>query len=122
MQVEWTSYSSPLGVLTVVECEAGPLVVEYPNRAVTIKWAVRLRAAVPELHIAQGSCRRDHGLAGRILRRISQASCLSRPPEALVRSLTSPDRRLQGTAKNSLSAKPVRMMMLRGQPGFIPAK
>ena len=57
MHVEWTSYSSPIGVLTVVECEAGPLVVEYPNRAVTIKWAVRLRAAVPELHIAQGGCR-----------------------------------------------------------------
>jgi AraC family transcriptional regulator, regulatory protein of adaptative response / methylated-DNA-[protein]-cysteine methyltransferase len=57
MRVEWTSYSSPIGALTVVECEAGPLVIEYPNRAVTIKWAVRLRAAVPELHIAQGSCR-----------------------------------------------------------------
>jgi hypothetical protein len=53
MRVEWTSYSSPIGALTVVECEAGPLVIEYPNRAVTIKWAVRLRAAVPELHIAQ---------------------------------------------------------------------
>ena len=57
MRVEWTSYGSPVGVLTVVECEAGPLVIEYPSRAVTIKWAVRLRAAVPELHIAQGSCR-----------------------------------------------------------------
>ncbi|HYF38626.1 MAG TPA: methylated-DNA--[protein]-cysteine S-methyltransferase [Gemmatimonadales bacterium] len=57
MRVEWTSYNSPIGVLTVVECESGPLVVEYPNRAVTIKWAVRLRAAVPELHISQGSCR-----------------------------------------------------------------
>jgi O-6-methylguanine DNA methyltransferase len=57
MRVEWTSYSSPIGPLTVVECEAGPLVIEYPSRAVTIKWAVRLRAAVPELHMAQGSCR-----------------------------------------------------------------
>jgi O-6-methylguanine DNA methyltransferase len=57
MRVEWTSYDSPVGILTLVECEAGPLVIEYPNRAVTIKWAVRLRAAVPELHIAQGSCR-----------------------------------------------------------------
>lgn len=57
MRVEWTSYSSPIGALTVVECEAGPLVIEYPSRAVTIKWAVRLRAAVPELHIAQGTCR-----------------------------------------------------------------
>ncbi|HWN20163.1 MAG TPA: methylated-DNA--[protein]-cysteine S-methyltransferase [Gemmatimonadales bacterium] len=57
MRVEWTSYSSPIGALTVVECEAGPLVIEYPTRAVTIKWAVRLRAAIPELHISQGSCR-----------------------------------------------------------------
>ena len=56
MRVEWTSYSSPIGALTVVECEAGPLVIEFPSRAVAIKWAVRLRAAVPELHIAQGSC------------------------------------------------------------------
>jgi O-6-methylguanine DNA methyltransferase len=61
MRVEWTSYGSPVGVLTVVECEAGPLVIEYPSRAVTIKWAVRLRAAVPELHIAQGSCRLTTG-------------------------------------------------------------
>ena len=57
MQVEWTSYNSPIGALTVVECEAGPLAVEFPHRAMTIKWAVRLRAAVPELHIAQGTCR-----------------------------------------------------------------
>ena len=57
MRVEWTSYNSPIGALTVVECEAGPLVIEFPSRAVTIKWAVRLRAAVPELHIAQGTCR-----------------------------------------------------------------
>ena len=57
MHVEWTSYSSPIGALTVVECEAGPLVVEFPHRATTIKWAVRLRSAVPELHIGQGPCR-----------------------------------------------------------------
>jgi O-6-methylguanine DNA methyltransferase len=61
MHVEWTSYSSPVGALTVVECEAGPLVVEFPHRAVTVKWAVRLRAAVPELHIAQGPCRTTVG-------------------------------------------------------------
>src|SRR5687768_3738880 len=54
MRVEWTSYSSPIGALTVVECEAGPLVVEFPHRATTIKWAVRLRSAVPELHLGQG--------------------------------------------------------------------
>lgn len=57
MQVEWTAYNSPIGALTVVECEAGPLVVEFPHRTGTVKWAVRLRAAVPELHISQGPCR-----------------------------------------------------------------
>jgi O-6-methylguanine DNA methyltransferase len=61
MRVEWTSYNSPLGALTVVECEAGPLVVEFPTRALTIKWAVRLRAAVPELHIGQGPCLQTTG-------------------------------------------------------------
>src|SRR5690349_23148631 len=56
MHVEWTTYGSPVGALTVVECEAGPLVVEFPHRAATVKWAVRLRSAIPELHIGQGPC------------------------------------------------------------------
>ena len=70
MHVEWTSYDSPVGALTVVECEAGPLAVEFPHRATSIKWAVRLRAAVPELHIAQGPLPDHRGLARRILRRL----------------------------------------------------
>ena len=57
MHVEWTTYASPIGALTVVECEAGPLVVEFPHRAASVKWAVRLRSAIPELHIGQGPCR-----------------------------------------------------------------
>jgi O-6-methylguanine DNA methyltransferase len=57
MHVEWTTYNSPIGGLTIVECEAGPLVIEFPDRAGAIRWAVRLRSAVPELHLAQGSCR-----------------------------------------------------------------
>jgi len=61
MRVEWTSYNSPIGPLTVVECEAGPLVVEFPTRALSVKWAVRLRAAVPELHIGQGTCPQTTG-------------------------------------------------------------
>ena len=61
MRVEWTSYNSPIGALTVVECEAGPLVVEFPTPGATVKWAVRLRAAVPELHISQGPCSRTTG-------------------------------------------------------------
>lgn len=56
MRVEWTTYNSPVGALTLVECEAGPLVIEFPHRASMVKWAVRLRSAVPELHIGQGPC------------------------------------------------------------------
>ena len=78
MRVEWTSYSSPIGALTVVECEAGPLVIEFPNRAVTIKWAVRLRAAVPELHIAQGSCRITTAWLDDYFMRVTPALPLSR--------------------------------------------
>ena len=39
MHVEWTTYGSPVGALTLVECEAGPLVVEFPHRATSVKWA-----------------------------------------------------------------------------------
>ncbi len=56
MRVEWTSYASPIGVLTVIECEDGPLAVEFPHRADRIRWSVKLRATVPELHIVQGPC------------------------------------------------------------------
>ena len=61
MRVEWTSYASPIGALTVIECGQGPLAVEFPHRADRMRWTVRLRAAVPELHIVQGSCSRTTG-------------------------------------------------------------
>ena len=56
MRVQWTSYASPIGPLVVVECDAGPLAVEFPHRAGRIRWAVRFRAPLPELHITQGAC------------------------------------------------------------------
>ena len=37
MRVEWTSYTSPVGPLTVVESAAGPLVVDYPARAAAVR-------------------------------------------------------------------------------------
>jgi methylated-DNA-[protein]-cysteine S-methyltransferase len=61
MRVEWTSYPSPISSLTVIECDEGPLAVEFPHRADRIRWTVRLRAAVPELHIVQGPCRATTG-------------------------------------------------------------
>jgi methylated-DNA-[protein]-cysteine S-methyltransferase len=62
VRVEWTSYASPIGALTVIECAQGPLAVEFPHRADRMRWTVRLRAAVPELHIIQGPCSRTAGL------------------------------------------------------------
>jgi methylated-DNA-[protein]-cysteine S-methyltransferase len=56
VRVQWTSYQSPIGALVVVECDAGPLAVEFPHRAGQIRWAVRFRSALPELHITQGTC------------------------------------------------------------------
>jgi O-6-methylguanine DNA methyltransferase len=56
MRVEWTSYTSPIGTLTAIACDEGPLAVEFPHRADRIRWSVKLRAAVPELHIVQGPC------------------------------------------------------------------
>lgn len=61
MRVEWTTYASPIGALTVIECAEGPLAVEFPHRANRIRWTVRLRATVPELHIIQGPCSRTTG-------------------------------------------------------------
>lgn len=58
VRVEWTTYASPIGALTVIECAEGPLAVEFPHRANRIRWTVRLRATVPELHIIHGLCSR----------------------------------------------------------------
>ena len=100
MRVEWTSYSSPIGALTVVECEAGPLVVEFPHRATTIKWAVRLRSAVPELHLGQGPCRATTTWLDEYFAGSARAFPLPRSPEALVRSLPGAGGGLQDPAED----------------------
>ncbi len=58
MQAEWDTYQSPIGTLTIVECEAGPLVVEFPARTPRIQWALRFRASLPAVSVARGSCPR----------------------------------------------------------------
>ena len=64
MHVEWTSYSSPVGALTVVECEAGPLVVEFPHRAAHGQMGGAACARpFPSSTSRQGPCRATDGLA-----------------------------------------------------------
>lgn len=59
MRVEWGTYQSPIGQLTLVECDEGPLIVEFPARTPRIRWAVRLRGTLPRLHIEPGPCDRS---------------------------------------------------------------
>ena len=73
MQVEWNTYASPIGPLAVVECDAGPLTVEFGTRASRIPWAVRFRSGLPEIVSSQGPCRQtrrllDSYFAGRAIR------------------------------------------------------
>ena len=56
MDVQWTAYNSPVGVLTLVECAAGPLVVEFASRVADLRWAERLRARRPAVRIGVGPC------------------------------------------------------------------
>ena len=56
MQVEWDTYQSPIGPLTIVESADGPLVVEFPPRTPRIQWAVRTRGTLPELRVEAGPC------------------------------------------------------------------
>lgn len=56
LRVQWTSYRSPVGPLTVVECPDGPLVIEFAPRAAQLHWANILRARDPRVRVTVGSC------------------------------------------------------------------
>lgn len=58
MRVESTVYPSPVGPLTLLESGEGPLVVEYPGRALRLPWTVRLRGATPAIEVVEGRCLR----------------------------------------------------------------
>lgn len=62
MRVEWGTYESPIGPLSLVECEAGPLVVEFGPRTSRIPWAVRFRTGLPEIIADEGPCRQTRRL------------------------------------------------------------
>jgi O-6-methylguanine DNA methyltransferase len=61
MRVEWTSYNSPVGPLTVVEQDGAPVVLEFPARALALRWQDRLRAAHPKAQIEFGPCAATRG-------------------------------------------------------------
>jgi len=56
MRVEWNTFESPIGPLTMIESKDGPLVVEFPQRTPRIQWAVRSRGMLPELRAEEGRC------------------------------------------------------------------
>ncbi len=57
MRIEWTSYQSPVGVLTILEAREGPLIVEFAERTGRLRLAERLRARAPGAVIDAGPCR-----------------------------------------------------------------
>ncbi len=58
MRVEWNSFISPVGTLTVAEGLDGPLVVEFPIRDARVNWADRLRKRNRDVTIDIGPCQR----------------------------------------------------------------
>ncbi|TFG46973.1 MAG: methylated-DNA--[protein]-cysteine S-methyltransferase [Gemmatimonadales bacterium] len=57
MRIEWTSYQSPVGVLTILEAREGPLIVEFAERTGRLHLAERLRQHAPGVVIDTGPCR-----------------------------------------------------------------
>jgi methylated-DNA-[protein]-cysteine S-methyltransferase len=59
MRIEWTSYQSPVGVLTILEAREGPLIVEFAERTGRLHLAERLRERAPGALIDAGPCRQS---------------------------------------------------------------
>lgn len=57
MRIEWTSYQSPVGVLTILEAREGPLIVEFAERSGRLHLAERLQQHAPGVVIDTGPCR-----------------------------------------------------------------
>ncbi len=56
MELQWTTYSSPIGPLTLVECPEGPLIVEFPRRAAQLRWIEPITATRGSITVSQGPC------------------------------------------------------------------
>jgi len=57
MRIEWGSFPTPVGVLTILEAREGPLIVEFAARTGRLHLAERLRARAPGATIRAGPCR-----------------------------------------------------------------
>lgn len=58
LPIHWSSCDSPVGPLVLVEADEGPLVVEYPARAIAMRWEAEIRRAFPRARIEPGPCPR----------------------------------------------------------------
>jgi methylated-DNA-[protein]-cysteine S-methyltransferase len=56
LDVAWTTWRSPIGLLTVVEREGMPLAIDLPGRAGATNWRERILARSPEAAIRIGAC------------------------------------------------------------------
>jgi O-6-methylguanine DNA methyltransferase len=56
MELQWTNYASPIGSLMLVECPAGPLIVEFPRRAARMRWIETITSVHGPVTIGQGPC------------------------------------------------------------------
>lgn len=56
MGLQWMTYSSPIGPLSLVECPEGPLVVEFPRRAAQLRWIERITTTRGSVTVAPGPC------------------------------------------------------------------
>jgi O-6-methylguanine DNA methyltransferase len=56
MRLETSTYASPVGPLSLIECPDGPLVVEYAGRKSQVRWAIRARGAAPAVEVTEGPC------------------------------------------------------------------
>lgn len=56
LRLEWTTYPSPVGPLTLVEGEDGPLVVHFGERTHDVRWQLHLRGTLPEVRAVKGPC------------------------------------------------------------------
>ena len=56
LTLETTTYTSPIGPLSLIEGPEGPLAVEFPSRTGRLHWRIAIRGAVPEIRVAEGGC------------------------------------------------------------------
>ena len=102
MRVEWGTYQSPIGLLTLVESADGPLVVEFPPRTPRIQWAVRTRGTLPELRVEEGACDETRRWLDGYF-----AASLSALPAAMARRLAGAAAHFSGASRDSVGRDPI---------------